>query len=147
MPYLRITSPSVDEAKRRLIAEDLTAATVDLFFSPRCGPTRDELREHTTVHFSPYAEGEIFIGGRTPNERGVADVTVELSDWSMSVRKQRTVARRLTPVLGELFGIAPEHYDNINIRFHSYPPADFAVGGRLLSELVPRIGRWMKRLS
>lgn len=37
--------------------------------------------------------------------------------------------------------------ENVNLRFHSYPPAAFAVGGRLLSDRVPLIGQVMKRLG
>jgi hypothetical protein len=65
----------------------------------------------------------------------------------MSVKQQRRIAKRLTPLLAELFDIAPNGLDGINIRFHSYPPTDFAVGGRLLSDIVPLVGRLMKRLA
>jgi phenylpyruvate tautomerase PptA (4-oxalocrotonate tautomerase family) len=68
---------------------------------------------------------------------------VEISDWSMSVRQQGRVAAHLTPLLTDLFGAEP---DAVNVRFHSYPPTDFAVGGRLLSARVPRAARLAKRL-
>ena len=96
--------------------------------------------------FFPYAQGEIFIGARTPATRGHTDITVELSDRSMSVAQQRKVAVDLTPRLAALFGVPPDQLDAINIRFHSYSPTDFAVGGKLLSDMVPRIGQFMKRL-
>jgi hypothetical protein len=64
----------------------------------------------------------------------------------MSVKQQRRIAQRLTPVLTESFDIPPTGIEGINIRFHPYPPTDFAVGGRLLSDLIPFIGRLMKRL-
>lgn len=133
--------------RRRAIAERLTAAINDLFFDPRSRGTREQLCERTTVHFATYGEGELFIGGRTPKERNATDVTLELSDWSMSVKRQRRVAERLTPLLAELFEVAPSEIEGINIRFHPYPPTDFAVGGRLLSDLIPLIGRVMKRLA
>jgi phenylpyruvate tautomerase PptA (4-oxalocrotonate tautomerase family) len=147
MPYLRITCPELSTQRRREVAERLTRTVIDLFFNPRAPITREDLRERTTVHFFPYSEGDIFIGGRTPQERRASDVTVELSDWSMSVRQQKRVARSLTPVLAELFEIPPDKLEDVNIRFHPYPPTDFAVGGRLLSELIPAMGRLMKRLS
>jgi hypothetical protein len=123
----------------------LTETINELFYQPRGRTTREELRERTTVHFIPYGNRELFIGGRTPAERGRVDITVEISDWGMSVRQQKKVARLLTPVLAELFDVSPEDRDGINLRFHSYPPTDFAVGGRLLSEIVPLIGQLMKR--
>ena len=36
--------------------------------------------------------------------------------------------------------------DAVNVRFHSYPPTDFAVGGRLLSTRIPYPARWAKKL-
>lgn len=149
MPYLKITCPELDslDAKRRAaIATRLTKVVNDLFYQPRGPTTREELRERTTIHFTPYAEADLFIGGRTPTERGAADLTVELSDWGMSVRQRRRVARVLTPILADLFCLPPEGVEGINIRFHPYPTTDFAVGGRLLSDFVPRVGRLAKRL-
>jgi phenylpyruvate tautomerase PptA (4-oxalocrotonate tautomerase family) len=146
VPYLRITCPTTTPEQRRAIAERLTATVVDLFFSPHAPITREELRERTTVHFTSYGEDELYIGGRTPRERDAIDLTVELSDWSMPVKQQRRIARRLTPVLAEAFDVPPTGIEGINIRFHPYPPSDFAVGGRLLSDRIPLIGRVMKRL-
>lgn len=147
MPYLRITCPELPAERRQAIAERLTTAINDLFYRSRGPITRDELRERTTVQFVPYAPNELFIGGRTPDTRGAVDLTVELSDWNMPVHQQRRVARALTPVLAELWDVPQHDLDGINMRFHSYPATDFAVGGRLLSDVVPRIGRFMKRLA
>lgn len=100
MPYLRITCPEMPAQRRRAIAEQLTEAVNDLFYSPRARLTREELRERTTVHFTAYRENELFIGARTPEERNDVDLTVELSDWNMSVKQQRRIAQHLTPLLG-----------------------------------------------
>jgi phenylpyruvate tautomerase PptA (4-oxalocrotonate tautomerase family) len=145
VPYLRVTCPEISAERRRIVARRLTEAVNDIFWNPRSGLTRDELRERTTVHFLPYGEDTLFIGGRTPAERAVPDITVELSDWSMPVRMQRRIAREFTPVLAQLFNITTADLDNINIRFHSYPPTDFAVGGKLLSDIIPAAGRVLKR--
>jgi hypothetical protein len=74
------------------------------------------------------------------------DLTLEVSDWHMSVRQQARVAAVLTPVLAELFEVPETQRDGINLRFHSYPPTDFSVGGVLLSGRVPWIAQVMKRL-
>jgi len=147
MPYLRITCPDLTAEQRKAVATRLTDAVVDLFYNPRAPVTRDQLRERTTIHFMTYADNQLFIGGRSPTERGTPDLTVELSDWNMSVRLQRRLARMLTPILAELFEISSDNIDQVNIRFHPYPPTNFAVGGRLLSDQVPRIGRLMKWLA
>jgi phenylpyruvate tautomerase PptA (4-oxalocrotonate tautomerase family) len=146
MPYMRITCAELTSAQRTAAAVQLTNVINELFYHSRASLTRDELRERTTVHFIPYAPDTLFIGGRTPMERGVVDLTVELSDWAMSVRQQRKIAHTLTPVLAEIFNVPTHAVDGITIRFHSYPPTDFAVGGRLLSDRVPRIGQLAKRL-
>ncbi|MCU0353828.1 MAG: hypothetical protein MUD08_08850 [Cytophagales bacterium] len=146
MPYLRITCPALDTAQYADIAQQLTNAVNDLFFNPKGGPSREELRERTTVHFVPYRDGEVYVGARTPQQRGQTDITVELSDWYMSVKQQRKVATRLTPLLASLFGVPAAHTDSVNFRFHSYPPTDFSVGGKLLSDLVPYAGRLAKKL-
>ncbi len=144
MPYLRLTWPELPAQRRREVALRLTDEIVGLFFEPRAGLTELEVRARTTVQFMPYQEHELFIGGATPAERGTPDLTAELSDWSMSVKKQRRVAAILTPVLAELFGVTD--HDSVNIRFHSYPPTDFSVGGTLLSDRVPFMGRLVKRI-
>lgn len=146
MPYLRITCSELSAERRAAVAQRLTATINDLFYRPQSGVTREDLRERTTVHFMPYGPDELFIGGRTPEERSAVDLTVELSDWNMPARQQRKVAATLTPVLAELFEVPASGIDGINIRFHSYPPTDFAVGGQLLADVVPRIGQLAKRI-
>jgi phenylpyruvate tautomerase PptA (4-oxalocrotonate tautomerase family) len=136
-----VTCPAAEPVRRREIAEALTDAVVELFTPPR-GPGAADIRAHTTVHFTCYGEDELFIGAR-PAAAEHPDVTVELSDWSMSARRQRRVAARLTPLLVRLFRTEP---DGVNLRFHPYPPTDFAVGGKLLADRVPRPARWAKRL-
>jgi phenylpyruvate tautomerase PptA (4-oxalocrotonate tautomerase family) len=145
MPYLRITCPDLSSEQKRAIAKQLTQEINDLFYNDKGGPSREELRSHTTVHFAPYTQEDVFIGGQTPLERGDVDLTVELSDWNMNLKQKRKVARNLTPVLAKLFGV--KDIESVNIRFHSYPPTDFSVGGKLVSELVPRIGQVMKKLG
>ena len=137
MPYLRITCPELSSQRRRAIAEHLTDPIVDLFFDPHGRLKREELREPTTVHFAAYRENKFFIGGRTPEERTTIDVTLELSDWSMSVKQQWRLAHRLTPLLAALFEVPASGLDGINIRFHPYPPTDFAVAARCSAALPP----------
>ena len=69
MPYLRLTCPELDLEHRQRMATHLTDAINDLLFDPRGRLTREELRERTMVHFTPYAPGELFIGGHTPTAR------------------------------------------------------------------------------
>ncbi|MFP5347800.1 MAG: hypothetical protein ACLGIA_12340 [Actinomycetes bacterium] len=141
MPYLRITCPALPTARRHEIALALTDSVVELFTPPR-GPSAAEVRQRATVHFTTYSEEELFVGGQ-PAASAHPDVTVELSDWSMSTRQQARVAAALTPLLASLFGAEP---DAVNIRFHPYPPSDFAVGGRLLTARIPRVARLAKKL-
>ena len=146
MPYLKITCPELVESNFQQIAHRLTEEINNLFYHPKARLTRQELRERTTIHFVPYKANEIFIGGRTPKDRRKTDITIEFSDWFLSVKAQTKIAAALTPVVAELYGVLSSDRDNINIRFHSYPPTDFAVGGKLLSDIIPLAGRIAKKL-
>lgn len=48
-------------------------------------------------HFLSYREDELFIGGRTPQERIAFDLTLELSDWRIGAcpSQQKRVARQM----------------------------------------------------
>lgn len=147
MPYLRVTCPELSPKRRQAVATRLTEEVSSLFYNPKAPTSKADMIKHTTVHFVPYEDTELFVGGHPPAEAGVADLTVELSDWHMNLYQRRKVARVLTPVLAELFGLQEHQLEGINIRFHSYPPSAFAVGGKLLSERVPFIAQVMKRLG
>ena len=146
MPYLRVSCSELDTLQYASIALELTNIVNDLFYHPKARLTREALRERTTVHIVPYKEGEFYIGTKTPVQRRHPDITIELSDWFMSVKQQRKVAAQMTPVVAKLFGMLPAEVGNINFRFHSYPPTDFAVASKLLSDIIPYIGRLAKRL-
>lgn len=141
MPYLRVTCPDLDTQHRVEIAGTLTDAVVELFTPPR-GPSAAQIRDRTTVHFACYGQQELFIGARAASPQH-PDVTVELSDWSLSTRQKARVAVRLTPLLVTLFDTDVEA---VNLRFHPYPPTDFAVGGVLLSRRIPLVARLAKRI-
>jgi hypothetical protein len=68
-----------NSAKRACYA-GLDSVTLRNEVHPLARLTREELHERTTIHFTPYADNELCIGGRSPRERGVADITAELSD-------------------------------------------------------------------
>jgi phenylpyruvate tautomerase PptA (4-oxalocrotonate tautomerase family) len=147
MPYMKLTSPELSVEHREVVARELTETIVRLM-TPKNGRglSPDELRERCTVHFTPYEPTTMAIGGRLMRDRGEQDVTMEFSDWGMTPRMQRRLAGELTPVLARLFGME-QQLDHVNIRFHPFPPTDFAVGGKLLADLIPKIGQIMKRLA
>ena len=146
MPYLRVFCPVLDALQYAAIVPELTNVVNDLFYHPKSRLTLEEFRERKTVHFIPYKEGGFYIGAKTPAQRGHPYITIELSDWHMSVKKQRKIAAQMTPVVVKLFRVSPADVDNINFRFHSYPPSDFAVGGKLLADIIPYIGRLAKKM-
>jgi hypothetical protein len=74
VPYLRLTCPPLDPSRRREVAEELTAAIVELF-TPFRGPSRADIRDRTTVHFATYGPDELFIGGHAATT-DAPDVTV-----------------------------------------------------------------------
>ena len=147
MPYVTLTTPPLSLDDRQRIAHDLTEAVVRLMTPANGrGLSPDELRERCTVHFTPYEDDMLAIGGKLMRDREEKDVTMEFSDWGLNTRRQRKLARELTPLLASFFGLGTQ-LDHVNIRFHPYPPSDFAVGGRLFADLIPAIGRFMKSIT
>jgi hypothetical protein len=108
----------------------------------RSAQIAEDIRGRTTVHFTSYGTDNLFVGGRAAQGEN-PDVTVELSDWSMSTRQQSRAAAALNPIVGELYGT---NSDAVNLRFCSYPPSDFAVGGVLLGRRLPLADWVAKRL-
>jgi len=68
VPYLRVTCPPLTADRRRQVAEELTAVVVELFTPPR-GPSAEDIRARTTVHFAVYGPDELFVGGRPATPR------------------------------------------------------------------------------
>jgi phenylpyruvate tautomerase PptA (4-oxalocrotonate tautomerase family) len=147
MPYLRLTSPPVDAEHRRRLAVELTDLVVRLLTPPpgRGRPTAEDMPARTTVHFTPYDPDGLAIGGTMMADSGGRDVTVEFSDWGLSLRRQKVIARELTDVLARLLDV--EDTDAVNVRFHRYRPRDFAVGGVLLARRIPVAARVAKLLA
>lgn len=147
MPYLRVTSPPLDAEQRRRLAVDLTDLVVRLLTPPpgRGRPTAEDMRSRTTVHFTPYEPDAFAIGGKMMVDTGGRDVTVEFSDWGLSLRRQQVIARAITDLLARLLDV--EDLSAVNVRFHRYQPRDFAVGGVLLAQRIPVVARVAKLLA
>ncbi|MBV8863722.1 MAG: hypothetical protein JO082_12045 [Mycobacterium sp.] len=147
MPYLRLTSPPVDTEQRHRLAVELTDLVVRLLTPPpgRGRPTAEDTRARTTVQFTPYDPDALAIGGTMMADSGGRDVTLEFSDWGLSLRRQKVIAHELTDALSRLLGV--EDIDAVNVRFHRYRPRDFAVGGVLLAQRIPVVARVAKLLA
>ena len=146
MPYMRVHSPPLSAELKQRVAHELTERVVRLMSRPGTpGATPEELRSHCTVHITEWQPEDFAIGGVMLGGSQV-DYTLEFSDWGLGVRRQRRLARELTEVLAKLFS-AQDRLDQINIRFHPYPPKDFSVGGILLADRIPWIARIAKRLG
>ncbi|MEZ0364461.1 4-oxalocrotonate tautomerase family protein [Mycobacterium sp. pUA109] len=148
MPYLRLTSPPIDAEHRRRLAVELTDLVVRLLTPPpgRGRPTADDMRARTTVHFTPYDPDGLAVGRTMLADTGGRDVTVEFSDWGLSLRRQQVIAREITNLLARLLDLGDD-LDAVNVRFHRYRPRDFAVGGVLLAQRIPVAARVAKRLA
>jgi phenylpyruvate tautomerase PptA (4-oxalocrotonate tautomerase family) len=141
MPFMKLISPPLRAADAERLARDLTEAVVQLLQRP-LGPyaSAEELRRHSTIQFAPYQPGTITVGG----EREHQLVVLEYSDWGLNLRRQRRLARELTPLIARFFD---GQTDQVEIRFHHYQPSDRAIGGELLVDKIPWIGRMVKKLS
>jgi hypothetical protein len=147
VPYLRVTCAQVSRDRRRAIAERLTEEIVDLFLSPNGRITREQLREPRQYTSQAMGDAPLLLHGHTPIGKFHGQIDrISVGGRSASDDEFVFIVHQ-TPILAKLYEIPPDRLEGINLRFHPYPPTDFAVGGRLLSDLVPLIGRWMKALS
>lgn len=129
MPYLRLYSPSLSiELKRKLAIELTEAALTGLDYD-------DEARQRTTIHFVAIEPDDIAVAGELISDGGSPDYTLELTERHLNHDKKHAVVKTLLPVLMRNFGLRKEQRWKVNIKFNSYQPEDFAVGGTFLNEL------------
>lgn len=128
MPHLKLTAPPLSVEQKRRIARELTEATGRALDLPG-----HELA-WTTVRFAPLALEDLAVGGTLACDTLDPAYELEFAEPGLSREQKILVVRTLTPLLARLFGIGPEKFHKIAIRFTTYELADQAVGGRFVSE-------------
>jgi phenylpyruvate tautomerase PptA (4-oxalocrotonate tautomerase family) len=146
MPYLRLSSLPLDEATKRVLADELTATVLDIL--------PDQKPEWTTVHFTPFTPDEFAVAGRLVADGAIADTHLEISAPEVvDERAWIALRNRLTDVLVEELGIDDSERWHVNVKLNRYNPHSFAVAGNAADELPargnvpePSGNGWRKRL-
>src|SRR5437588_1645754 len=141
MPYLRLHCPALPVKDKKIIAKELTNATMRYFrltksYANRC-----------TVQFVPFELEDIAIDGKLLSAGGEPDYHLEVSYRKLSEEQKQTYAREVTPLLARLLNVKTRSWlerllrvtdpplFRVSIQFHAYGDDDYALGGRLLSEV------------
>jgi phenylpyruvate tautomerase PptA (4-oxalocrotonate tautomerase family) len=127
MPYLRISSLSLDDDTKRHLADELTATILDVL--------PHEKPERTAVHFTPYAPGDFAVAGRLVADGAIPDTHLELSATGINEQAWHALRNRLTDVVVEALGIAPVDRWRVNLKLNEYDPHSFALAGNASDEL------------
>ena len=131
MPYLRLYSPSLSIELKRKLAFQLTEALLNAL------GLDDTYRHRTMIHFAPFHPDDIAVGGELISDGGAPDYLLEITERSLSGAQKSAAVNALVPVLMKNFGLRKEQSWKVNIRFESYEPSDFAVGGNFLDDVEP----------
>ncbi|GAC1645909.1 MAG: hypothetical protein NVS9B15_03670 [Acidobacteriaceae bacterium] len=129
MPYLRLCSPALSIELKRKLAFQLTEAVLE------CFGLDEEVRHRTTIHFDSFEPQDMAVGGELVSDGSAPDYTLEITERELTEKQKRAALKSLLPVLMKNFGLRKEQSWKVNIRFNSYRPSDFAVGGTFLDEV------------
>jgi phenylpyruvate tautomerase PptA (4-oxalocrotonate tautomerase family) len=127
MPYLRLSSLPLDEATKRLLADELTGTVLDVLTA--------EKPEWTSVHFTPFEPGDFAIAGRLVADGGIVDTHLEISAPGVDEKSWYALRNRLTDVLVEALGIPDSERWHVNVKLNQYDPHSFAMAGNAADEL------------
>ncbi len=144
MPYLRLYCPELPVKQKKIIAKELTAAAVRFF-----NPSKD-VKNRCIVQFVPFNPEDVAMNGKLISEGGDPDYYLDVVGQRFSDEKKQAFARAVNPMLvrvlnlksrswlARLLRVTDPPLFRINILFTEYSPNNFAVGGRLLSEIEGR---------
>ena len=152
MPYLRLYCPELPVKQKKLIAKELTNATLRSF-----KVTKDH-RDRCMVQFVPFELDDVAIDGKLLSESGEPDYHLEVSYRTLTDEQKQAFAQEVTASLAKLLNLKQQSWlarllritdpplFRISILFNEHADDDFAIGGRLLSDerrgqgVVERVG-------
>jgi phenylpyruvate tautomerase PptA (4-oxalocrotonate tautomerase family) len=144
MPYLRLYCPELPVKQKKLIARELTNATM------RSLKLAKDYRNRCMVRFIPIELEDMAIDGKLLSESGEPDYHLEVSYRSLRDQQKQAFVQEVTPLLAKLLNLKQQSWlarllritdpplFRISILFREHSDDNFAVGGRLLSEITPR---------
>ena len=145
MPYLRLHCPALPLKEKKLIAKELTNATMRHFrltksYANRC-----------TMQFVPFELEDIAIDGKLLSAGGEPDYHLEVSYRNLSEEQKKTYAREVTPLLARLLNVKTRSWlerllrvtdpplFRVSIEFHEYADDEYALKKRVFFLFVPDI--------
>lgn len=144
MPYLRLYCPPLPVRQKKLIAKELTNATMRSF------KVTKDYRNRCMVQFIPFEMDDVAIDGKLLSESGEPDYHLEVSYRSVTNEQKQAFAQEVTASLAKLLNLKRQSWlarllritdpplFRISILFNEHADADFAIGGRLLSDAKQR---------
>src|SRR2546423_4546157 len=144
MPYLRLYCPELPVKQKKLIAKELTNATMRSFKLTK------DYRNRCMVQFIPIELGDVAIDGKLLSETGEPDYHLEVSYRTLKDEQKQAFAQEVTALLAKLLNLKQQSWlarllritdpplFRISILFREHADDDFAVGGQLLSESTSR---------
>jgi len=144
MPYLRLYCPELPVRQKKMIAKELTTATMRIF------KVTKDYRNRCMVQFIPIELEDVAIDGKLLTESGEPDYHLEVSHRSLTEEQKQAFAQEVTSSLAKLLNFEQQSWlarllritdpplFRISILFREHGADEFAVGGRLLSECERR---------
>src|SRR5438270_11673952 len=144
MPYLRLYCPVLPVKQKKLIAKELTNATMRSFKLTK------DYRNRCMVQFVTIELENVAIDGKLLSENGEPDDHLEVSYRTLGDEQKQAFAQEATALLAKLLNFKQQSWlarllriidpplFRISILFREHSDDDFAVGGRLLSEFATR---------
>jgi phenylpyruvate tautomerase PptA (4-oxalocrotonate tautomerase family) len=139
MPYLRLYCPELPVRQKKLIAKELTNATMRSFKVVK------DYRNRCMVQFLPFEMDDVAIDGKLLSEGGEPDYHLEVSYRRITDEQKQAFAQEATAALAKLLNLKQQSWlarllritdpplFRISIVFNEHDDGDFAIGGRLLS--------------
>jgi phenylpyruvate tautomerase PptA (4-oxalocrotonate tautomerase family) len=127
MPYLRLSSRSLDGETKRHLADELTMTVLEIL--------TDQKPEWTTVHFTPFDPGDFAIAGRLVADGAIAETHLEISAPDVDEKSWFALRNRLTDILIEALGIPDSERWHVTVKLNRYDPHSFAVAGNAADEI------------
>jgi phenylpyruvate tautomerase PptA (4-oxalocrotonate tautomerase family) len=144
MPYLRLYCPELPMKQKKLIAKELTNATLRSF------KVTKDYRNNCMLQFVPIQPEDVAVNGKLLSDNGEPDYHLEVSHRALTEGQKQAFAQEVTALLAKLLNLKQQSWlarllritdpplFRISILFREHSDENFAVGGRLLSEWAPR---------
>lgn len=143
MPYLRLYSPDLPIAKKRLVAQTLIGVTRHAF---QLAP---EDRGEITIQFVPLGLEDKAIGAGATIRPDGADYKLEVTARNLTEEKKHAFAEEAIPLLVRSLPLKPQsrikrllgfktEMLQVDVQFREFVPVEFTIEDRFIPDLERR---------